>query len=143
MLDSVRDMLSDSSVALVLCVWFLRLMGVFDIIRGIMHTFAVNQSAVWFAKLDLRTNKNDQLWLLGVFGLSNFLTGFVFLLVATEAQNIAPHIIGLVPLAYGVGLIGLKNVAGIRPQSKFNGKYFMRIYLSICVLLSVTYFIGF
>ena len=54
-------------------------MGCIDLVRGVLHTFFVEHSAVYVAGMDLSQAGGNQLMLLGAFGISNFLTGALFL----------------------------------------------------------------
>ncbi len=54
-------------------------LGLIDLVRGFLHTFFVQHSAVKIAGLDLAHSGGDQLMLLGSFGISNFLTGAFYL----------------------------------------------------------------
>lgn len=113
------------------------ILGIVDIIRGFMHTFNINWSAENIAKLDLAAG-GDQLLLLGVFGISNFLTGIIFILVSCKAKNLSPHIVAIIPIAYSIGIVGLK-VSNITMNSEFNGQYFMLVYVGICILTFIKY----
>lgn len=42
------------------------ILGIIDLVRGFMHTFLLRFSAETFAQLNLVTNPNDQLFLLGI-----------------------------------------------------------------------------
>ncbi|MFZ9614883.1 MAG: hypothetical protein ACO287_05535, partial [Candidatus Methylopumilus sp.] len=53
--------------------------GGVDVLRGFMHTFLLTWSATNVAKLNMALESSDQVFLLGVFGISNFLTGFILL----------------------------------------------------------------
>jgi len=39
----------------------------------------------------------------------------------------------MIPLAYPVGIIGLKSAA-VNAKAEFNGKYFMVVYMAICII---------
>jgi hypothetical protein len=52
----------------------------------------MNRAARTFAKLDLSVPRQDQLILLGAFGISNFLTGALFHLISTMAAWLSPYI---------------------------------------------------
>lgn len=119
----------------------LLVLGLIDLLRGFLHTFAVNWASDTFAKLDLSFAKNDQLFLLGTFGISNFLTGLLYILISQKAKNLSPYILMIIPFAYLLGLIGLR-VAGITPVSAFEGRYFMIIYLAVSFFASVGYFVS-
>lgn len=110
--------------------------AIVDIIRGCMHTFHINYAAANIAKIDPHP---DALYLLGVFGMSNFLTAFIYLIIVWKAKHIAPYILLIIPLGYLVGIIGLKT-QDVQMQSDFNGQYMMFGYFAICLLTSLTYF---
>jgi len=111
----------------------LLILGFVDCIRGFLHTFLVNWAASTFAKLDLSVVRSDQLTLLGAFGISNLLTGFIYIVISKKASNLSPYILGIIPAAYLLGFIGLK-MAGINAQASFYGKYFMLAYLAVCII---------
>ncbi len=50
------------------------------------------------------TTPQDQVFLLGVFGISNFLTGFIYLLISRKAKELAPYMLIIIPLTYHLGL---------------------------------------
>jgi hypothetical protein len=117
----------------------LSIVGAYDLLRGFMHTFLLKWSATNFAKFDMATVPQDQVFLLGVFGISNFLTGAVFLLISRRARHLSPHILIFIPAVYLLGWAGIWS-NGIHGQAAFNGKYFMFIYFAVC-LLTYAYFL--
>jgi hypothetical protein len=114
--------------------------GVLDVIRGFMHTFLVIWSATNVAKLDMITGSSDQVFLLGVFGISNFLTGFIYFLISRKAREISPYVLIMVPLTYLLGLIGIWS-GGVHGQAAFEGKYFMLAYFGVCVITFIAFLI--
>lgn len=118
----------------------LLVLGMIDLIRGFLHTFAVNWAATTFAKLDLSYARNDQLWLLGVFGISNILTGLIYILISRKAKNLSPYVLGIIPVAYLLGIVGLRT-SEITPTAEFDGKYFMLVYFGICIITLGIYLI--
>lgn len=106
--------------------------GGFDLLRGFMHTFLLNWSAAHFAKFDMGTVPEDQLFLLGVFGISNFLTGTLFILISQKARHLSPYVLIAIPLIYLLGLAGIWS-SGIHAQAQFNGKYFLFLYFFVCI----------
>lgn len=111
----------------------LLVLGLVDLLRGFLHTFGINWAATTFAQLDLTSARNDQLFLLGVFGVSNILTGLLYILVSRKATHLSGYILGIIAIAYTTGLIGLRS-AGIYPQSAFEGRYFMLVYIGLCAI---------
>ena len=111
-------------------------LGVVDLVRGVLHTFLVKHSAVEIAGMNLSEAAQDQLMLLGAFGISNFLTGAMFLAVAWKAKNLAPTVLAIIPVAYLLGILAFK-LNHISSQAAFPGRYFMLGYLAVCVITFV------
>ncbi len=101
-----------------------------------MHTFVLTWAAENIAQI---APHPDALMLLGVFGNSNLLTGALFLLVAFKAREIAGYILGIIPVAYFVGIVGIR-LNGVSMQSEFTGKYMMLVYFVVCIVTFV-YFV--
>ena len=114
----------------------LGVIALIDIIRGYMHTFNINYASANIAKIDPHP---DAMYLLGVFGMSNFLTAFIYLIIVWKAKDITPYILFIIPFAYLVGIIGLRT-QDVQMQSEFNGQYIMFGYFTICLLTSLLYF---
>jgi hypothetical protein len=113
-------------------------LGLLDLLRGFMHTFNINWASANIAKIDPHP---DALMLMGSFGISNFLTGFIYLYIVWKVKEKASIILFLIPTAYFIGVVGTK-LSGISMQSEFNGKYMMYVYMAICVLSSLYYAIS-
>ena len=79
--------------------------------------------------------------LMGAFGISNFLTGFLYFLVIWKAKHLAPYVLMLIPLSYFIGGLGIK-LQNIQPEGAFVGRYMMAVYLGICIVSSLLYFIS-
>jgi hypothetical protein len=112
--------------------------GGLDVLRGFMHTFLLTWSATNIAKLNMAIESSDQVFLLGVFGISNFLTGFIYFLVSKKARELSPYVLIIIPLTYLLGLIGIWS-GNVHGQAAFEGKYFMLVYFSICIITFVTF----
>lgn len=107
------------------------LLGLIDIIRGIAHTFLLKWSSTHIAHLDI--TDSNQLFLLGAFGISNFLTGFIYLLISMKARELSPYILIMIPAAYLLELIGVWSDS-VFAEAKFYGRYFMYTYFAVCVV---------
>jgi len=107
-------------------------LGMVDLIRGIMHTFLLRWAGVNIAGFDPVTTPSDQFFLLGAFGISNFLTGFLYLLISRKARELSPYVLAIIPATYLLGVIGI-GVAGVQAQAAFPGRYFMMVYFAVCV----------
>jgi len=113
--------------------------GVVDLIRGFMHTVMIRYAAANFAMLDLSVAADDQMFLLGVFGISNYLTGVLFIIIGLKARQIAPVVLAAIPVVYAMGTIILN--ANVTPQSEFLGKGFMIVYLAVCAVTAIASFV--
>ncbi|MDQ5922073.1 MAG: hypothetical protein QG673_2132 [Pseudomonadota bacterium] len=109
------------------------ILGIVDLIRGFMHTFVLNWSAANVAKLNVANTASDQIFLLGVFGISNFLTGTIYILISRKARELSPYILLIIPLTYLFGLIGIWS-NHVHAKSAFEGQYFMYGYFAICTI---------
>lgn len=119
-------------------VWVvLFVLGCIDLIRGFMHTVLLEYSALNIAGLDLTTTTAaEQLRLLGAFGISNWVTGALFILIALKAKNISIHVMGIIPAAYGLCSIAMKiNTSGYaQTTADWGGMSMMVPYLAVCVI---------
>ncbi len=111
-------------------------LGAVDLVRGVLHTFLVRHSAVGIAGLNLAHSADDQLLLLGSFGISNFLTGAIFLTVAFKARSLVSTVLGIIPMAYLLGLIAFR-MNHITPEAPLPGRTFMLVYSAVCALTCI------
>ena len=109
------------------------ILGIVDLIRGVMHTFLLRWAGVHVAGFDPVTTPSDQFFMLGAFGISNFLTGFLFLLISRKARELSPYVLAIIPATYLLGMIGI-GVAGVQAQAVFGGRYLMFVYFAVCVV---------
>ena len=65
-------------------------LGIYDLVRGFMHTFLLKWSGINIAGFNPETTAMDQFFMLGTFGISNFLTGFITYSLAGGHQNCHP-----------------------------------------------------
>jgi hypothetical protein len=117
-------------------------LGCLDLLRGFMHTILLEYAALNIAKVDLSTALAvDLLRLLGTFGISNYITGCMLILLGWKARSLALAMLGIIPVAYIVGIIGIKiNSASYAPsQASWGGLTMMMVYLVVCF---VTFIIG-
>tara|TARA_Y100000385_G_scaffold253224_1_gene277205 strand:- start:236 stop:637 length:402 start_codon:yes stop_codon:yes gene_type:complete len=126
----------NKSLSLKINTIILGVIALIDIIRGYMHSFNINYASANIAKIDPHP---DAMYLLGVFGMSNFLTAFIYLIIVWKAKHITPYILFIIPFAYLIGIIGLRT-QDVQMQSEFNGQYIMFGYFTICLLTSLLYF---
>lgn len=111
-------------------------LGFVDLFRGFVHTFLLEYAATNIAGLDLSVAALDQMFLLGLFGISNYLTGIMFILIALKARNLVPYILPAIPVIY---LLGSRVVLlTAQPQAAFGGIPFMTIYNLVCIVTFIT-----
>lgn len=121
------------------------LLGFYDLLRGFMHTMKLSYSALHIAGLDLSTPlAADLLRLLGVFGISNYITGVMLILMALKARALALVMLIVIPAAYTLGMLEISVSSAKYPPSSaaWGGMTPMFIYLCICVATFVLGMIG-
>lgn len=109
-------------------------LGCLDLIRGFIHTILLEYAAVNIAGLDLSTSlAGDLLQLLGAFGISNYLTGIMLILIGWKAKPMALAMLGIIPVTYILGGFGIRvNTTGYAPsQAAWGGVTPMLVYLVI------------
>jgi uncharacterized membrane protein YphA (DoxX/SURF4 family) len=102
-----------------------------------MHTVVLPYSATHIACLDLSgPAAPDLLRLLGLFGISNYITGATLILTGLYARPIALVLLGLIPAFYGLGLLTIHAAMNPYPPStaQWGGRPFMMVNLSLYVL---------
>ena len=112
-------------------------LGVIDLLRGFMHTVVLPYSATHIASLDLSgPTAPDLLRLLGLFGISNYITGATLILTGLYARPIALILLGLIPAFYGLGVLTIHAAMNPYPPStaQWGGRPFMMVNLSLYVL---------
>jgi hypothetical protein len=114
------------------------LAALLDLKRGFAHTFNVRYSAEYLAGIE---PISDSLVLMGAFGISNFLTGSIYLLIIWKARQLVPYILLLIPLSYLLGGIGMKY-QNVVMESAFVGRYIMAVYLSLCLVTGLIYLLS-
>jgi len=115
---------------------YLWCLTILDLIRGFLHTFNINWANSTFAQME---SNPDGLMMLGAFGISNILTGLLYLLILKKDKTLAPYVLAIISVAYVLGAIGLK-LQGVQGDSSFYGRYMMLVYLGGSIILSVMYF---
>ncbi|MEL6560823.1 MAG: hypothetical protein AAFQ94_21695 [Bacteroidota bacterium] len=125
-----KSMLKISAVVLFLA-------ALMDVGRGVAHTYNVRYSAEYVAGIE---PISDSLVLMVAFGISNFLTGFIYLLIIWKAKKLIPYILLLIPLSYLIGIIGM-NYQKVMMESAFIGRYMMAVYLTVCLITGLLYFL--
>jgi hypothetical protein len=124
-------------------VWVvLIILGCIDLVRGFMHTILLEYSAINIAGLDLTTSTaTEQIRLLGTFGISNWITGVLFILIGLKAKHISIHVMGLIPIAYGFSMLAIRmNLANYaQSQAAWGGMTMLVPYL---IVATITFIAG-
>ena len=105
-----------------------------------MHTLLLEYAATNIAGLDLSTSlAGDLLQLLGTFGISNYVTGVMLILIGWKARPLALTMLGVLPVAYVLGLVGIRvHSVGYAPsQAAWGGAPMMIGYLALCIITFV------
>ena len=115
-------------------------LGSVDLLRGFVHTILLEFAATQIAALDLSTSlAGDLLQLMGTFGISNYLTGVMLILIGWKARPLALAMLGIIPAAYALGAVSItRNAAAYAPsQAAWGGSGPMLVYLAISALTFV------
>ncbi|MFC1996017.1 hypothetical protein ACFLXI_00230 [Chloroflexota bacterium] len=84
-------------------------LGCLDLLRGFMHTILLEYAAKNIAGFDLSTSlAGDKLQMMGAFGISNYITGVMLILLGWKARQLALAMLGVIPTAYLIGTVGIK-----------------------------------
>ncbi len=112
-----------------------------DLFRGFMHTFNI-----WWASENIAhmSQTADTMFLMNAFGISNWLTGLIYILVVIKAKNTVPYILLLIPSTYILGIISnhMTGVSAMQSTTEWNGQYIMYVYLFTIALVGINYFIS-
>ncbi len=106
-------------------------LGCFDLIRGFMHTVILEFAAINIFVIDLSGGVDNQMLLLGIFGISNYLTGIMFILIGLKARQLVPIILPVIPAIYFLGTALISRVAN--PTAKLGGGPYMLVYFAVCI----------
>jgi len=115
-------------------------LGCLDLMRGFMHPIMLDYAATNIAGFDLSTSlAGDLLQMMGTFGISNYLTGIMLILLGWKARPLALVMLGVIPVAYGIGIFAIKvNSAPYAPtQAAWGGATFMIVYLAVCGIIFI------
>ena len=112
-------------------------LGCLDLVRGFMHTILLDFAATNIAGFDLSTSlAGDLLQMMGAFGISNYVTGSMLILIGWKVRPLALVMLGVIPIAYAIGIVGIKinSMAYAPSQADWGGVPMMIVYLVICAI---------
>jgi len=116
-------------------------LGCVDLLRGFMHTILLEYAAGNIAGLDLSTSQAGDLFqLMGSFGISNYITGAMLIIMGWKARQLALAMLGIIPAAYLLGTISIKiNTASYAStQTVWGGIPMMMVYFAVCIITFLT-----
>jgi len=116
--------------------WILMIgLGCVDLIRGFIHTFMLEFAALNIFEIDLSGGVDNQMFLLGIFGISNYLTGIMLILIGLKARPLVPIMLPVIPIIYfgGAALISRTTT----PTAQLGGGPYMLIYFALCIAASI------
>ena len=74
------------------------LLGCYDLLRGTMHSFKIEYESLNISHLNILTPESaDLLHFLGLFGVSNYVTGIMLVLISIKARGLALIMLGIIP----------------------------------------------
>jgi len=121
--------------------WVLIAAGCMDLVRGFMHTFNIQHAAANIAQVDMTSAMiGDFLVVMSAFGISNYLTGIFAIITGLKAKPLAPLFVAIIPLTYALGVVSMRLNA-IAGTAAFSGQYMILVYMSICVLTALYYYV--
>ncbi len=116
--------------------WILMIgLGCIDLIRGFIHTFLLEFAALNIFVIDLTGGVDNQMFLLGTFGISNYLTGIMFILIGLKARHLVPLMLPVIPTVYFGGAALISRTA--TPTAQLGGGPYMLIYFAVCIAASL------
>jgi len=116
--------------------WILMIgLGCVDLIRGFIHTFMLEFAALNIFEIDLSGGVDNQMFLLGIFGISNYLTGIMLILIGLKARHLVPIMLPAIPTIYFGGIALISRTAS--PTAQLGGGPYMLIYFALCIAASI------
>jgi hypothetical protein len=110
-------------------------LGCFDLLRGFIHTVLLEFAAINIFVIDLSGGVNNQMFLLGIFGISNYLTGIMLILIGFKARELIPIILPAIPATYLLGTVLISRV--VTPTAQLGGGPYMLVYFTVCTATSI------
>ena len=106
-------------------------LGCIDLFRGFIHTFMLEFAANNIFVINLSGGVDNQMLLLGTFGISNYLTGIMLILIGMKARELIPIILPAIPVTYLLGTLLMSGV--VTPTAELGGGPFMLVYFAVCI----------
>jgi hypothetical protein len=110
-------------------------LGCVDLVRGFIHIVLLEYASINIFVIDLSGGVSNQMLLLGVFGISNYLTGIMMILIGLKARELVPIILPIIPTTYFLGTLLISRVA--TPTAQLGGGPYMLVYFAVCIVTFV------
>ncbi len=110
-------------------------LGCIDLFRGFIHTVLLDYAATNVFVIDVSGGVENQMFLLGIFGISNYLTGILFILIGLRARELVPIVLPVIPLVYVFGNMLISRV--VTPTAELGGSPYMLVYFVVCIVTFV------
>ena len=94
-------------------------LGCFDLLIGFIHTVLLEFAAFNIFGIDLSGGVANQMFLLGILGILNYLTGIMLILIGLKAQELIQIILPAIPVAYLLGTVLISRV--VSPTTQLGG----------------------
>jgi len=107
-------------------------LGCIDLFRGFVHTVLLEFAALNIFVIDLSGGVDNQMFLLGIFGISNYLTGIMLILIGFKARHLVPIMLPIIPVVYLIGTLMIARVT--TPSAQLGGGPYMLIYFFVCII---------
>ena len=107
-------------------------LGCIDLFRGFVHTVLLEFAALNIFVIDLSGGVDNQMFLLGIFGISNYLTGIMLILIGFKARYLVPIMLPIIPVVYLLGTLMIARVT--TPSAQLGGGPYMIIYFIVCII---------
>jgi len=111
-------------------------LGCIDLFRGFIHTVLLEFVANSIFVIDLSGGVDNQMFLLGIFGISNYLTGIMLILIGFKARHLVPIMLPIIPVIYLLGTLMIARVT--TPSAQLGGGPYMLIYFLVCIITFIT-----
>ena len=80
--------------------------------------------------------------MMGTFGISNYITGAMLILVGWKARPLALTMLGVIPAAYIIGVVCIKinSAPYMSSQAAWGGAPMMMVYMGVCIVAFIAGF---
>ncbi|MCL0044072.1 hypothetical protein M1N24_00885 [Dehalococcoidia bacterium] len=116
-------------------------LGCYDLLRGFIHTIALEYAALSIAGLDLGgVTAIDQLKLMATLGMSNFVSGIALIIIGLSTRRGALIMLAVIPVSYLIGIVCFRFYSASHEisQANWGGATPLMAYLGICAITFIS-----